>query len=124
MEDLSDLWSLAAREDLTPAQVERLLADGREPVLTTLAQNASISADVIERLADGGGSVRDSAVLNPNAPAALKETVAPWQHTTQALMNYLDEKNASVSERAVILASQGEQGTETLGEVWARAHGA
>ena len=112
--------SLASREDLSREMFETLAEDD-QLVATSLAMNARVPRDLLERLSQRFLDLRSWIGLNPRAPVSAKEGLPLRDHSAYSVGIYLDDVGATAQQRSALLAEHARlppPGGPTLVEAW------
>jgi len=116
-----DKWVLAGYEDLDDEVLDLLLHSGDTNIASSLGMNGSVPARVLGQLAELHPEHTHWIGINPAAPVHLKDAVPIGDHTSYALMRYLEQRGASAGVRRAIYQRYQESpkpGGPLLGDVW------
>lgn len=116
-------WWLAGRSDLTPEIVDLLTSSGDEPILTALAMNYALSSEQLEDVSKQVPSLASLVRANRNAHPDTKDLAPLGIHTQDSILKYLDDRQATKSQREALVALYEDNGhpgdpSLTLGIAW------
>lgn len=120
-DNVGERFSLADNVKLNESVYLVLAADNDPMVRSGILLNYSVSAQVIDRLAQSHPEDARFAAGHPNAAPSLKATLPLCEHSDFAVDRFLEDVVATAHERDALHRAKWAHPpeTRTLGEVWA-----